>query len=128
MIDPYSPEVRRLFAAPAHAGRLDHALVATAGDADARIQLYARIENGHIAAMRFLARGCPHLVAAAEATCRALEGRKVVEFSDFDASGIRDRLAVPVEKTGRILLLEDAVRALGQQTGGATGRKPPQEH
>lgn len=121
MIDPYGAEVRELFAAPAHAGDLDHALVATVGDADARVQLYARVEDGRVAAMRFLARGCPHLVAAAEATCRALEGKKAVEFEDFDATGIRDRLAVPVEKTGRILLLEDAVRALGQQTGGRAG-------
>lgn len=118
MTDPYGPEVRRLFGAPAHAGRLDPARVGAAGDAEASVQLFAQVADGRIVAMRFLARGCPHLIAAAEATCVALEGRNAVEFNEFDASAIRDRLAVPVEKTGRILLIEDAVRLLGQQSGG----------
>ena len=117
MSDPYSSEVRALFRAPAHAGDLEAAATGEAGDRVCH-PVAARLEAGRIVAMRFRARGCPHLIAAAEAACAALEGKNAVELREFSADGIRDRLAVPAEKTGRILLLEDAIRALGRQPDG----------
>lgn len=118
MSDPYTNEVRALFAAPAHAGDLEATATGEAGDPEAHVSVAVRLEAGRIVAMRFLARGCPHLIAAAEAACAALEGKNAVELREFSADGIRDRLAVPAEKTGRILLLEDAIRALGRQPDG----------
>ena len=53
-------------------------------------------------------------IAAAEAACAELEGRDAVQLLEFSASGLMQSLSVPVEKTGRILVLEDAVRSLGQ--------------
>ena len=112
--DPYSPEVRRLFAAPAHVGGLDGARRARVDAQGVSVELFAAVSDGQIGAMRFRAWGCPHLLAATEAACAELEGRPAVELKDWSANGVMQNLAVPPEKTGRILVLEDTVRALGR--------------
>ena len=113
--DPYSARVRARFAAPDHAG------VAAAGrsvlveDQDVRVQLSAEVDRDRIRTMRFKAWGCPHTIAAAEAACAALEGEPVGALLEFSARDLMEYLSVPVEKTGRILVLEDAVRSLGHR-------------
>ncbi len=62
--------------------------------------------------MRFEAWACPHVIAAAEAVCRHFEGSAVIELEKFPSAQIMLDLAVPVEKTGRILVVEDTVRSL----------------
>lgn len=111
--------MRELFAAPAHAGRLDGGLVSEVEDQGVRISLYADIGAGVSRTLRFQAWGCPHLIAAAEAFCAGYEGRPTAEMLEFSATGLMQSLSVPVEKTGRILVLEDAVRSLGSAAGGA---------
>jgi NifU-like protein involved in Fe-S cluster formation len=112
--DPYSAQVRALFAQPAHAGALDGGrTVATAGQ-DVRLELAALTTGAHVESLRFRAWGCPHVIAAAEAACARLEGAAVGELLEFSVVDLMEELAVPVEKTGRILVLEDAVRSLGQ--------------
>ncbi len=111
--DPYSPEVRALFDDPAHAGGLDGGFSASVDDQGLRITLSATVENGVISALRFLAWGCPHVIAATEAFCRDFEGRDPAELLEFSATDLMQSLSVPVEKTGRILVLEDAARSLG---------------
>ncbi len=113
--DPYSRAVRELFAAPAHAGQLDGGQAVSLDTPDVRLRLAAEAEGGTVSAMRFRAWGCPHVIAAAEAACASLEGKPVAGLLEFSASGLMDNLPVPVEKTGRILVLEDAVRSLGRR-------------
>ena len=115
--DPYSARVRALFAKPAHSGLVQHGQTVRLEEQDVRLELSAAVADGVVAAMRFRAWGCPHLIAAAEAVCEGLEGRSVAELLEFSSAALMESLAVPVEKTGRILVLEDAVRALGQQFG-----------
>lgn len=126
--EPYSRLVRRYFENPVHAGDLPtgyarvRAAVAAGGPAGFRIELAAGLAAGRLARLRFRAYGCPHLIAAAEATCAAFEGREWQSLAEFDVAALRAALEVPVEKTGRLLLLEDAVRALAaaiarEQTG-----------
>ena len=112
--DPYSRAVRRLFAAPAHGGDLDGARSVRVDEQGVSVQLSALPDDGRAGIMRFRAWGCPHLLAAAEAACAELEGRPAVELQEWSADGIMQNLAVPPEKTGRILVLEDTVRALGR--------------
>ncbi len=111
--DPYSNRVRALFADPRHAGCLDGGISARAEDQGVSICLCARAEAGALQALRFRAWACPHVIAACEAFCEAFEGRGVADLLEFDAGDLMQSLSVPVEKTGRILVLEDAVRALG---------------
>jgi NifU-like protein involved in Fe-S cluster formation len=115
--DPYSRTVRDLFANPAHAGCLDGGMRASADDQGVRLCLCAKQVGGVISALRFKAWGCPHLIAAAEAVCAEYEGRAVDELLEFRAFDLMQSLPVPVEKTGRILVLEDAVRTLGAALG-----------
>jgi NifU-like protein involved in Fe-S cluster formation len=110
--DPYSARVRELFSAPAHTGELDSPLRAAIEDQGVRICLTAQASAGEIKALRFKAWGCPHVIAAAEAFCAAYEGRPTAELLEFSASDLMQSLPVPVEKTGRILVIEDAVHAL----------------
>ena len=70
------------------------------------------MDSARLRAIRYAVFGCPHLIAAAELVCERFEGQPVEVLADFDPRELIDTLAVPVEKTGRILLLEDAVRAL----------------
>ncbi len=111
--EPYNDVVRGLFEAPAHAGDLDGAATAYVADQGMRIALSARLSRGDIAALRFRALGCPHFIAAAEVFCTDYEGRPAADLAGFSTSGIMQTLSIPVEKTGRILVLEDAVRSLG---------------
>ena len=98
--DPYSDRVRELFARPGHAGVLEGNCSAAVVDQGVKIHLTARVSDGRI--------------AAAEAACAELEGRSAVELLEFSATGLMQSLSVPVEKTGRILVLEDAIRSLGR--------------
>jgi NifU-like protein involved in Fe-S cluster formation len=121
--DPYSPRVRSLFAAPAHAGTLPGMPAVLVDDQGVRIALAARCRQGRIEALRFLAWGCPHVIAAAEAFCASYEGRPVRELDAFAAAELMQSLPVPAEKTGRILVIEDAVRSLGNALRPASGSK-----
>lgn len=110
----YNEAVRRLFAAPAHAGDAS-GITADVARGGARIVLAADLDGSRIARMRFRVLGGPYLVAAAEAACTGLEGQPVRALREFSGDGIMRILEIPVEKTGLMLLLEDAIRALGQQ-------------
>lgn len=116
--EPYNDAVRAHFANPAHAGDLageyDETLTADASESEkgARIVLSAGINDGMISEIRFRAWGCPHLIAAAELMCTEKEGGPVATLADFSANRIMTRLSVPPEKTGKILLLEDALKSL----------------
>ena len=120
-MNPYNSRVRAYFAAPAHAGNVDGGVSVRVDAQDVSLQLSASGAGGKVSAMRFRARACPHLIAAAEAACAELEGRALGDLLEFSAHDLMDNLSVPVEKTGRILVLEDAVRALGRQFATETG-------
>jgi NifU-like protein involved in Fe-S cluster formation len=110
--DPYGEVVRRLFRTPAHAGELEGGRHVQCESQGVIIELSLVVEGPTIAKLRFRAYGCPHLIAAAEAFCEAYEGRPVADLAAFTAVELCERLPVPARKTGRILVLEDAVRSL----------------
>ena len=111
-VSPYNSAVRACFGNPDHAGEAAGGIVAFFEDQGMRIRLSANVRNSTITELRFLAWGCPHVIAAAEVFCRQYEGRPVAELELFETDQIMQYLAVPVEKTGRILVLEDTVRSL----------------
>ena len=81
----------------------------------ARIVLAAGIDAELISAMAYRVRGCPHLVAALELLCEKLENRSVAALEKPVTADITRELCLPVEKSGLILLLEDAVAILWTQ-------------
>lgn len=121
--DPYGARVRELFSGPEHAGDLENpAARVQINDQGVRIALAAEVDGDIIVRLRFRAWGCPHLLAAAEAFCREYESRPVSALQAFNAADIVRTLPVPREKLGRILVLEDAVRSLGQSARVSPGR------
>ncbi len=120
--DPYSARVRELFDAPVHAGCLDGALSTQIEAQGVRLHLTAELTGGDIRALRFQAWGCPHVIAAVEMFCESYEGRAGSDLLEFSASDLMQSLSVPVEKTGRILVIEDAVRSLGSVVRGASNQ------
>ena len=116
--DAYSRRVRELFASPAHVGDLPDGDSGAADDQGIRLRLSATHDRGRIRELRFRAYGCPHVIAACEFVCRAFEGRPAAHLAEFQAADIMQELSVPVEKTGRILVVEDAVRSLGRSICG----------
>ena len=124
-IASYNEAVRRIFADPAHAGdlrgeyELNLAADVVESASGARITLAAGIRGGIIAGMAFRVWGCPHLIAALELVCMALEEQPVAGLEKFDLADITQELSVPVEKSGRILLLEDALATLWAQYADA---------
>jgi NifU-like protein involved in Fe-S cluster formation len=110
--DPYNKTVREYFANPQHAGDIANAPAGYFEDQGIRLRFCAEVQDERLESMRFTAWGCPHVVAAAEAVCRHFEGSAVAELDNFPSAQIMGDLAVPVEKTGRILVVEDTVRSL----------------
>ena len=110
--NPYNSAVRDCFGKPDHAGKAAGDIVAFFEDQGMRIRLSASVQDSTITELCFLVWGCPHVIAACEIFCRQYEGRPAAELELFETDQIMHDLAVPVEKTGRILVLEDTVRSL----------------
>lgn len=120
--DPYNALVRQYFGHPQHVGALpsggtDRADVCleTRG---ARIRLAASVNADRLLALRFHVYGCPHLIAAAEWMCERLEGARIGALARLERNELMTALSVPVEKTGRILLLEDTMHLLKAELTG----------
>lgn len=119
--EPYNEEVRACFESPAHTGDLAgtytdrYEVVVQESEHGAQLALSMGVIDGVIATMRFRVLACPHLIAAAEITCAEYENEAVTALHAFNLKELMERLSVPIEKTGRMLLLEDAVTSLAQQ-------------
>jgi NifU-like protein involved in Fe-S cluster formation len=113
----YSPLVESHFRAPRNIGRFAPAadvLVGRSGSKDQGVEvvLSARIANGRIAALNHLVYGCPHTVAAASWLTEQIVGATLDDLTRWRWREVSTALEVPPEKWGRLLVLEDAVRAL----------------
>ena len=89
----------------------------------ARVRLSCDVVDGRLARVAFSAWGCPHFLAAAELLCRKLEGLDIEGLSHLDPRELARQLAVPVEKTGRILTLEDAFSGLKREISNTVSLK-----
>jgi NifU-like N terminal domain len=72
------------------------------------VQFDLQIKAGMVSAAKFLAFACPHTIAVAAWLAEQAVGRQVVPQLPESVQVLRDRFAVPVEKMGRLLIIEDA--------------------
>jgi len=70
-----------------------------------------KIADGTVKSARFSAYGCPHTVAVSAWLCEVLEGAPLEAGAPGDPAAWADKFAVPAEKLGRLLVVEDALRA-----------------
>ena len=118
--DPrYSPEVLRRFKELSGVGHLPPGpgvIHGVAGDREqgAEIELDARVADGRIAEARFLAFGCPHLLAAASWLTEAMAGFDLRQLDAWDWQEAARTLEIPPAKYARLLTLHDAARDLAR--------------
>jgi cysteine desulfurase len=114
--DPLNHEVRELFAKLPGAGTLPSGTGVLRGEAgsidrDAWVRFHLHSVGGVVKAARFQAYGCPHTLAVTAWLTQKLPGRALSELALGRPSEWARALAVPVEKLGRLLIVEDALRA-----------------
>lgn len=72
------------------------------------VQFDLQISTGTVSEAKFLALACPHVIAVSAWLAEQAVGRPVQPRLPESVPALRDRFAVPVEKTGRLLIIEDA--------------------
>jgi hypothetical protein len=72
------------------------------------VQFDLLIGDGIIRQARFLAFGCPHTIAVSAWVAERAVGRGAGASLPESVQELCDRFAVPVEKRGRLLIVEDA--------------------
>ncbi|HET9473404.1 MAG TPA: aminotransferase class V-fold PLP-dependent enzyme [Steroidobacteraceae bacterium] len=73
-----------------------------------------KIARAIVKSARFSAYGCPHTLAVSAWLCEALEGAPLAAAPPGNPADWMEKFAVPAEKLGRLLIVEDALRvALG---------------
>jgi hypothetical protein len=73
---------------------------------------------GTVQAARFLAFACPHVIAVAAWLAERAVGLEALPVLPEDIRSLRERFDVPIEKTGRLLVVEDAWIAALRAAGG----------
>ena len=67
-----------------------------------------QVDAGIVQAARFLAFGCPHTIAVAAWIAEHAPGGELLAALPESVAQLSERFAVPVEKRGRLLIIEDA--------------------
>ncbi len=112
----YSPAVDRYFREPVNLGCTEslvgHRIQGEAGSVGhgTWIVIQACVEAGRLETVKFLAYGCPHTIAACCRMTEKLAGAAVGELVNFAPDWLTDELNIPVEKAGKLLILQDALR------------------
>ena len=124
--DPrYVAEVRRRVDRLAGWGSLPSGVGTVTGQAGNRehgaaVEVTLRIEQDRIAEARFRAFGCPHLLAAASRAMECITGFGVSAAGTWAWEEVARELQVPAAKFGRLITLQDAIRAAVRNWSGAT--------
>jgi NifU-like protein involved in Fe-S cluster formation len=108
----YSESTRRCFESAARAGALPGAFRGAAGDRaqGTWVQFDVKCDADSVTDARFLVFGCPHTIAAAAWLAQAVVGTAPRCGMPESVQALRERFEVPVEKLGRLLIVEDALK------------------
>jgi len=74
------------------------------------VVMSARVRGGQVHTLEASVYGCPHVMAACEHLVRELTGGPVAGLGEVDPRALAAALEIPVEKTGRLLIIQDALR------------------
>jgi cysteine desulfurase len=75
------------------------------------VRFHLTVEGGIVKSARFKAYGCPHTLAVMDSLTHRLPGRRRVDGPPGTPAVWSEELSVPVEKLGRLLVVEDALLA-----------------
>lgn len=113
----YPDKVWRAFRQPRRAGRLEgeEGVVigkATTPASPAELQIFLRLGgDGRIEDARFLALGCPYLIAAGDWLCAHVLGRRRAAVAELDMRLIVEQLSLPAVKRYCAVMARDALEA-----------------
>lgn len=124
------PEAARLFRELPRAGRPADLQAGTGGwhvghagsrstGTEAAFYVRTAADGEVVTDARFQAYGCPHTLATAAWIAGRLPGRTLRDLAPGTVRDWAAVLGVPVERLGRLLVLEDALRAVGQARAAA---------
>jgi cysteine desulfurase len=124
-----NPKARRYFLAPARVPEFAEGTAPAdvrhgrAGrQADGTMVFFElKIAHANVKSARFSAYGCPHTLAVTAWICEVLEGAPLEAGPPGSPVDWMEKFAVPAEKLGRLLIVEDALRAAfgyGRQAHG----------
>jgi NifU-like protein involved in Fe-S cluster formation len=72
------------------------------------VQVPSADAGGRVGAVRFLAFGCPHVIAVCQWVAEQAIGQAAEPRLPESVQALRTRFEAPVEKLGRLLIVEDA--------------------
>jgi hypothetical protein len=72
------------------------------------VQVDTNSRDGAVQAVRFLAFACPHVIAVSAWVAEQAVGHAARAQLPDGVQSLRERFGVPVEKLGRLLIVEDA--------------------
>ena len=75
------------------------------------VRFGADLEGECLCNVGFRAWACPHIIAACSLITERLEGSEADQLAGLNLAEMLQELEIPVEKTGKILILKDALRA-----------------
>jgi nitrogen fixation NifU-like protein len=99
--------------------------------AGAWVVFEADIADGALRRLAFRAYGCPYLIAACSRATERLTGAPPHALETFDYASLVEELAIPAQKFGGLLILEDALRNCfrdwdtAQPAAALTSSEPP---
>jgi cysteine desulfurase len=70
----------------------------------------ARVRDARVARLDVQVYGCPHTRAACDRVVQLLTGGNRLELGNLEPLALGAALGIPVEKTGRLLIIQDALR------------------
>jgi len=114
--EPYSSVVEEHFTNPRQVGTLtgqfETELTGEAGQLEhgTRVVFHVGVIDERVGEIAFQAFGCPHTIAACSVLAGLLAGRPVDSLDELSLAELAALIGLPVEKTGRLLVIEDALR------------------
>jgi NifU-like protein involved in Fe-S cluster formation len=107
----YSATVGEYFARPVRPGGTDLRGEAGSERAGTQICVAADLVGERLQNVGFRVFGCPHTIALAHRAAELLEGAPATLLRDLPLEELAQEFNLPVEKTGKLLIIKDALTA-----------------
>jgi len=119
----YGSQVTELFQRTPFAGCMEPAPDVFSGAAGsqsdgAEVRFWVKAGGGCVQAVSFLVYGCPYTVAAAAWMAHHARGLSLAEVERTAWLEVERSLSVPAQKRGRLLIVEDALKAAVKAAAG----------
>jgi hypothetical protein len=107
----YSAQVEQYFRRPVRP--MGHDIRGEAGSErqGARICFAADVRDNYLQNVGFRALACPHIIAGCNRIAEQLEGAEVNALLAVAVEDIQAEFDIPVEKAGKLLIIQDALQA-----------------